>query len=103
MADAAEKNLAMCSKDPNQVKRNTMLLTIRNLSVLVMMSAKLKYQNLCDPLYEAEESYCRELIRSARVAEFRSIKTPICNRPPEINLIRRKFSLGQGAKKEQER
>ena len=26
--------------------------------------------------------------------------TPLCNRPPGINLIRGKFSLGQGAKKE---
>ena len=51
----------------SKVKRNSMLLAIRIFYVLVMMSAKLKYQNLCvmelDPLYEAAESYCREHVK----------------------------------------
>ena len=47
MADVAEQILAMCSKDLISSEANTMLLAIRNLYVLVMMSAKLKYQNLC--------------------------------------------------------
>ena len=47
MADVAEQILAMCSKDLISTEANTMLLAIRNLYVLVMMSAKLKYLNLC--------------------------------------------------------
>ena len=47
MGDVAEQILAMCSKDLISSEANTMLLVIRNLYVLVMMSAKLKYQNLC--------------------------------------------------------
>ena len=47
MADVAEQSLAMCSKDLISSEANTMLLAIRNLYVLVMMSAKFKYQNLC--------------------------------------------------------
>ena len=46
MADVAEQVLAMCSKDLISSDANTMLLAIKNLYVLVMMSTKLKYQNL---------------------------------------------------------
>ena len=56
-----------------------------------MMPAKLKYQNLCnevDTLYEAVESYCRELIRSPRIVEFRSIRKVMSDKAYK-NLIKR--------------
>ena len=61
----------------SQVKRNTMLLAIRNLYVLVMMSAN---------LYEAVESYCRELLRSPRVVEFRSIRKVMSDKAGSLHI-----------------
>ena len=61
----------------SQVKRNTMLLAIRNLYILVMMSAN---------LYEAVESYCRELLRSPRVVEFRSIRKVMSDKAGSLHI-----------------
>ena len=39
-----------------------------------------------DPLYEAVESYCRELIRSPRVVEFRSIRKVMSDKAGSLHI-----------------
>ena len=78
MADVAEQILAMCSKDliSSEAKYHASCYKnfVRPCHDVGEIEISESVCNEADPLYEAVESYCRELLRSPRVVEFRSIR-----------------------------
>ena len=78
MADVAEQFLAMCSKELISSEAKYHASCHKNFvhPCLDVSETEISESecNEADPLYEAVECYCRELIRSPKVVEFRSIR-----------------------------
>ena len=90
MADVAEQILAMCSKDliSSEAKYHASCYKnfVRPCHDVSEIEISEYVCNEPDPLYEAVESYCRELIRSPRVVEFRSIRKVMSDKAGSLHI-----------------
>ena len=90
MADVAEQILAMCSKDLISSEAKYHASCYKNLVRPCHDVSEIEISeyvcNEADPLYEVAESYCRELIRSPRVVEFRSIRKVMSDKAGSLHI-----------------
>ena len=90
MAVVAEQILAMCSKDLISSEAKYHASCYKNFVHPCHEVSEIEISeyvcNEADPLYEAVESYCRELIRSPRVVEFRSIRKVMSDKAGSLHI-----------------
>ena len=90
MADVAEQSLAMCSKDLISSEAKYHAYCYKNFFRPCHDVSEIKIsESVCyeaDLLYEAVESYCRELLRSPRVVEFRSIRKVLSDKAGSLHI-----------------
>ena len=90
MADVAEQILAMCSKDliSSEAKYHASCHKkfVRPFHDISEIEISESVFNGADPLCEAVESYCLELLRSPRVVEFRSIRKVMSDKARSLDI-----------------
>ena len=90
MADVAEQIFAMCSKDlissEAEYHASCYKKFVRPCHDVSEIEISECVCNGADPLYEAVESYCLELIRSPRVVEFRSNRKVMSDKAGSLHI-----------------